>query len=101
MQSAAVGKNTRSGVPVSPREAPREGSRLREIFDSFQANKGIPIRIDIGHAIYSLRDTYGMDLICLIQKRRVNYQWLWVFAGEWFGDKYVDYIAQRIDGAEL
>jgi hypothetical protein len=71
---------------------PRHGSRIRALYDLFKASEGSPIEFKIdGHQrpINTLRDTYGLDIRCI---RRGT----WVLAGEWFGYRYVDYIAQRI-----
>lgn len=77
---------------------PMEGSKIRELFDIFKANEGVPIKIKAMY--YGYRSTeqlgmfYGLDLICL-DRGRMNTTW--VLAGEWFGSKYVDYIARRLE----
>jgi hypothetical protein len=71
---------------------PREGTKLREIYDLFQANKGLPIAFKSdphGTRVANLINFYGLDLRCIRQGK-------WVLAGEWFGKVYVDYIAQRV-----
>ena len=78
-------------APVS--SAPREGTKLREVYDLFQANKGrvIPFTRPSGNVTDNLTDYYGLDLRC------VGYG-QWVLAGEWFGRIYVDYVSERIAG---
>ena len=60
----------------------------------FCANKGVPVRYvtrqNNPNQISVLCDEYGLDI------RRLAYR-KWVLAGEWFGDVYVDYIADRIN----
>lgn len=68
---------------------PREGTKLREVYDLFQANKGVAISFKRDHAVYFLVDFYGLDIRCVRQGQ-------WVLAGEWFGKVYQDYIAERI-----
>lgn len=82
----------------SPNLLPTAGTRLRKIYDLFQANKGRPIAFltrDHGgtNQIAALVDYYGLDIICL---RRGQ----WLLAGEWFGRVYVDYVAQRLAQSE-
>lgn len=90
--------------------APREGTKLRALYDRFMASKGSPIEINFAAEVggqthrrylYDLRDYYGLDIRCI--KPRGGNRWgkkpkpsEWVLAGEWFGRTYVDYIADRI-----
>lgn len=77
--------------------APKEGTKLRCLYDLLMANKGLPIDLPLtrfggnrnGIAIEQLRDFYGLDIRKLKSKR-------WVLAGEWFGKTYRDYIADRL-----
>ena len=76
---------------------PQEGTRLRRMFDLFVKQKGCPVEISLtwfegknsSALVEQLRDCYGLDLRRLSNKR-------WVLAGEWFGDFYVDYIADKL-----
>lgn len=73
---------------------PHEGTRTRALYDLFKANEGIPIgdlslSVSDHSTLARLQDFYGLDIRCI---RRGT----WVLAGEWFGSRYVDYIAQRI-----
>jgi hypothetical protein len=85
-------------------QKPREGTLLREIYDLFKANEGLPIELNVASkfrgnccaASEQLQSIYGLDIRCLYPKcghRKVS---IWVLAGEWFGMDYVDYIARRL-----
>lgn len=100
LESAAAAK---SGFGPT-RLVPREGTRLRRMYDLLQANKGLPIDIYLacfegvkpgvaGANIEQLQDFYGLDI------RKIKYG-RWVLAGEWFGKVYVDYIADRLREAD-
>ena len=87
------------GFHCNYQSKPREGSAVRKLYDRFMANKGIVIELVTHgtsrerrityHQIEQLRNTYGLDI------RMIRYR-QWVLAGEWFGGKYVDYIAERL-----
>jgi hypothetical protein len=67
---------------------PREGTRLRFLYDLFQSNRGKIVSFSLARAgkdVASLVDFYGLD-IRTIGKRR------WLLAGEWQGKEYVDYV---------
>lgn len=74
-------------------DLPAGGTRTRELYDMFMANKGVPIGFGKnqrdGAVFARLTDTYGLDIRSLGYRR-------WVLAGEWFGKVYVDYIAERL-----
>lgn len=80
---------------------PREGTKLRSVYDRFMANKGGLIDLAVSQhkgAVNSgdldqLRNYYGLDI------RHMGYR-RWVLAGEWFGKVYVDYVAERIAAVE-
>ncbi|WP_458756651.1 hypothetical protein ACSVBT_12790 [Afipia sp. TerB] len=81
---------------------PREGSKIRKVYDLFYANKGRPVEFqtsDCGdpNIIGKLIDFYGLD-IRLIRNgsSRVGRRSQWILAGEWFGLTYVDYIADHL-----
>lgn len=77
---------------ASINSVPREGTKLREVYDLFQANKGRVVhftRPRSSDVIAHLIDFYGLDILCLKRGH-------WVLAGEWFGKIYVDYLAERI-----
>jgi hypothetical protein len=71
------------------RDAPREGTKIRALYDLFVANPGKAVQISIGGANYTrleyLRDSYGLD----IRRLRKGY---WVLVGEWVGKAYVDFL---------
>ncbi len=84
--SAAYLKGRR---PAPTNLAPRQGTRIREIYDLFYANKGKPITITRAsdydwHA--PLTDIYGLDI------RHIG-RGQYCLVGEWFGTTYIDYIA--------
>lgn len=77
-------------LQVHPR--PRDGTKLRKLYDLFAASKGkaIPFKCaGYQRQVADLVDYYGLDI------RRVR-NGTWILAGEWFGRVYVDYIADRL-----
>ena len=69
------------------------------MFDLFQKNKGIPIknaelkRFDEkinGRMLTDLIDYYGLDIRSVPDCHHKT------LCGEWFGDRYVDYIADKL-----
>lgn len=101
MRCATVAQCKRSkGHSAMLQIAPREGTRLRAIYDLFQSNKGKPVEyhstVDKA-AIPKLIDFYGLDIRCLQNgSSRTGRKSQWVLAGEWFGKVYIDYIAEQI-----
>lgn len=99
MRVEAAGHIKRDVAPTQL--APREGTRVRRMFDLLKANKGVPISMPLtmfdggtrGHnrsrVIMDLQDYYGLDIRNLGRGK-------WVLAGEWFGRTYVDYIADHL-----
>lgn len=89
--------------------APREGSRLRAVYDRFLANKGVPIEIHPPEFDGTMRikfaDFYGLDIRLLsrgyvrngYEKSRKS---TYVLAGEWFGRVYIDYIAEKTESSQ-
>lgn len=83
---------------------PRPGTRLRELYDLFQMNKGIVIeepltmRYNYNYFI-TLIDFYGLDIRKIGEVQHKNKRGMrtgrWVLAGEWFGADYVDYISKN------
>lgn len=95
IESAAISKGRyRDGVTHF---APRPGTRLRRLYNFLMANKGNVLYdlnkfegVHIGNnQITQLRDFYGLDI------RRLEKN-AWVFAGEWFGGTYADYVADQL-----
>lgn len=88
--------------------APREGTKLRTIYDAFYASKGVPIDSPFGlvdgyqrQAIEQLRSFWGLDIRFVPgsnagRRGRGKALGKWVLVGEWFGRTYVDYIADRL-----
>jgi hypothetical protein len=90
LTSAARAKENVNGR--SQRAGPQMGTKLREVHDFFLHNRGIPVKWSWaggGGQLYALQDFYGLDI------RRIRHG-VWVLAGEWIGDEYRDYIAQRV-----
>ena len=89
MISAANSKGVPSGVR---HDLPREGSRLRELYDFFCANKGLVVPYFPYHhrsdarRLVTLVDVYGLDI-----RRIMHGQYCLV--GEWCGEEYRDYVA--------
>jgi hypothetical protein len=80
---------------------PHEGTRTRALYDLFKANEGIPIgdlslSVSDHNTLIRLQDFYGLDIRCIHRGGHQRGKSTWVLAGEWFGSRYVDYIAQRI-----
>lgn len=69
---------------------PKEGTKLRKLFDWFNANKGKVVKLPNCHShsgnyLLQLRDYYGCDI------RRIK-RGYYCFVGEWINDEYVSYI---------
>lgn len=84
-------------------QKPREGTRLRQVYDLFQANKGTPIEFHVRmfgpdpNIVNKLMDFYGLDIRRIRSgSSRVGRVSTWVLAGEWFGRVYVDYVADHV-----
>ena len=91
------------GIPsavAAHKSAPKPGSTLRRIFDALHERSGLPTRLDgvskVRSAIENLRTSYGLDIRAIRHGGAGGTQW--VLAGEWFGTRYVDYVAQRLEG---
>jgi hypothetical protein len=84
---------------TNKRKEPREGTKLREIYDRFMANKGVPITISFANRngkptnrhLDDLRDYYGLDI-------RAAGRGLWVLAGAWDGTTYTSYTSYTQEG---
>lgn len=77
---------------------PKEGTKLREVYDFFKNNKGKIVDYSFSGVSKSgilrqLTDFYGCDIRCLKDKR-------WLFAGEWVGNRYVSYFEPTEEVAE-
>jgi len=89
---------------------PRPGTKLRVIYDTFMANKGVPVTFDrdmlyrhrdgkyISAALNQLTDIYGLDIRRVSRNYRSSSTYMLV--GEWFGITYIDYLAERINKEE-
>lgn len=108
--SAAQIKKRRKGLePKELQEKPRQGSRVRQLYDQLMASKGVPVVLDLRKdaakkrqdycAIQSLINFYGLD-IRIVQHGYRDTPTLHVLAGEWFGPIYRDYIAEHLEGKE-
>jgi len=85
------------GPPTHP--IPCEGTHRREIYDKLQQNRGCPVQFS-GRSLHSvmrsLRDEYGLDIRCTRKGNQHN-QPSYILVGEWFGERYEDYVAARMD----
>jgi len=75
---------------------PREGSKIRALYDLFHSNKGQVIDFASpcnDRPLSDLRDYYGLDISRVAPCK-------WVLAGEWFGRAYRDYIAEHLTSLE-
>lgn len=84
------------GKITSPHcDVPKEGTKIRALYDRFFLNKGKTIPLIGNHEnlgrINRLMDDYGLDI------RHVGRGNGYILAGEWFGKVYVDYIAERLE----
>lgn len=78
---------------TNSREIPREGTKIRELYDLFIGRKGQVVRVaQAGRrqtAIRRLQDSYGLDVRPLGKGR-------WMLVGEWCGKVYLDYTPEAI-----
>jgi hypothetical protein len=103
MRCQSVGNvMNKKGSKGRTQNIPREGSKIREIYDLFQASKGVTIEWSYKaggkRLMQDLKDYYGLD-IRRIQSgsSKTGRKSLYVLAGEWFGSEYVDYIARELE----
>lgn len=91
VESVAKFKRKGSGKHKS-RRVPADGTELRKLYDLFCRNKGEVITQVFTSGTYAsleqLRNFYGLDI-----RRITNRKWCLV--GEWFGNRYVDYLAKE------
>lgn len=85
------------------RNIPREGSKIRKMYDLFMTNKGVILELTMrtkdpnNTRITQLIDFYGLDIRCLSNSKGSKIKTSkWVLAGEWFGKVYVDYVVERL-----
>lgn len=99
MRVESVATAKRGKAHANTQRIPRAGTRLRAVYDLFQANKGSTIRLpperrgrtaDIRR---QLTDYYGLDIRKVTRSQ-------YILVGEWFGKVYVDYLAQQIAASE-
>lgn len=81
---------------TNKRKEPREGTRLRELWDLFQASPGQPIEVRFpnrtgkgytNRQLDDLRDYYGLDIVAAGLG-------LWVLKGFWEGTDYTSYLQE-------
>ena len=89
------------GKSKNKQKIPRAGSKVRGLWDLLHLHKGeivtLPLTLMFHNtAINHLRDFYGLDIRNLggNERGRKKGGSRWVLAGEWFGSRYVDYIAK-------
>lgn len=77
----------------NPRAHPKEGTKLRTVYDFFLMNRGIPVKFSVttinNRVVEDLQNYYGLDI------RNIR-RGTWVLAGEWINGKYKDYIAEQL-----
>lgn len=84
------GSRLRNRRGTNKKNEPAPGTKLRETWDLFQANRGKPIQISFsarGHnrrQLDDLRDYYFLDIIS-------PQRGYWMLAGRWIGDDYESY----------
>ena len=74
---------------------PREGTKIRTLYDLFYANKGkaVSYNYEKGKSVLpQLIDIYGLDIRYVGRGRSKQY----MLVGEWFGITYVDYLAEEL-----
>jgi len=90
----SIKQRVKRGATPIHQKIPREGSRLRLIYDAFMSRKLEAIRFDkelgvspttVQTAVHNLTDFYGLDI------RPGKYGTGYRLVGEWFGRVYVDY----------
>jgi hypothetical protein len=84
---------------------PAAGTKMGKIYDQLKENKGEPVVIThhmspgaFGATLMQLRDYYGLDVrqIQRANKKR-GLEAKHCLVGEWFGNVYVDYIAEKME----
>lgn len=77
-------------------EKPREGTKLRKVYDKLFENAGFPIPIDFNeNNITTLTLFYGLDIRSVQRKSfKRNLEKTVVLAGYWDGRVYIDCIAK-------
>jgi hypothetical protein len=91
----------KSGKNWGARTRPDPESRIGMLYDAFKNNAGKPLSLKFNRRDSTSREQlmnfYGLD-IRLIGKgdSRTGRLSTYVLAGEWFGSKYVDYIAEKL-----
>lgn len=102
MTVAQIKRKLRGKEYIPLQEAPKEGSRIREIYDLLFANIGKAVDLGVGatdcHRIAALENYYGLDIRAVHRKHQHA---LYVLAGEWFGKIYVDYVADSEEIAQM
>ena len=90
---------------LNTRRLPKEGTKLRVVYDLLQSNKGQPVdlklhdRTNLHRAVDQLRNFYGMDIRVTLQENKKSkggcYQHTLV--GEHIGRDYVNYLDGTVD----
>lgn len=93
-----MGGQTKDGLP-------KEGGAARKLYDLFTSKKGIPIsNIEIANTlsrqkyqasgasafVIQLTDYWGLDIRSIPDRHHK------CLVGEWFGDEYKDYVAEKL-----
>jgi hypothetical protein len=102
VESVSASKRTKQGVRFR-RGKPHEGTVLRLWFDEIKASEGRPFSASIPSRVKDdLMDFYALDIVVIEKSHNIRgpkrvAPSSYVLAGEWFGSKYVDYVARQLN----
>lgn len=99
MRIASVAQIKRSATRKFDPE-PQPGTKLRELWDLLQANRGVPVpvigdRDRTADMLRKLDITFGLDIVTVRPQSKHSGARQVMLVGEWFGRKYVDYRGAR------
>lgn len=81
------------------RQIPKEGTRLRRLYDLLVSNRGKPIEVPMDSRrfaqsmITQLVDFYGLDIRWFARGQ-------YILVGEWVGKVYIDYLSDGADAPQ-
>jgi hypothetical protein len=83
----------KKGKRCAIQQVPREGSKVRMMYDLFNKYKGHSIYLgadkNVDLRVRYLGDFYGLDIVHVGKGK-------WCMKGEWFGAKYVSYEVEKV-----
>jgi hypothetical protein len=90
MHTTSVAAMKRQTASRPRRDRPHPNTKIGQVYDYFQANKGKVVPYIQGNTrgttMSQLIDVYGLDI------RRMGHK-QYALVGEWFGKVYIDYLA--------